>query len=94
MVPEIVLITCSLGKKKGICLSRKYSIANTLITSVGSRDGSISLWCVQDPASQTEDNELNLCIKSPANRLYSTLDQEKGKDKIRDMVYERNLLVK
>ena len=38
----------------------------------------------------SEDNELNLCIKTPANRLYSTLDQEKGKEKIRDLVYERN----
>jgi len=61
-----------------------------LLVSVGSRDGSISLWCVQDPASMTDNSELSLCIKSPANRLYSTLDQEKGKDKIRDLVYERN----
>ena len=60
------------------------------LVSVGSRDGSISLWCVQDPARMSEDNELNLCIKTPANRLYSTLDQEKGKEKIRDLVYERN----
>ena len=37
-----------------------------------------------------DDNELSLCIKSPANSLYSTLDQERGKDKIRDLVYERN----
>lgn len=59
--------------------------------ATGSRDGSISLWCVQDPVTQKEDNELKLCIKSPASRLYSTLDQQnKGKDKIRDLVYERN----
>ena len=59
--------------------------------ALGSRDGSISLWCVQDPVTQKEDNELNLCIKSPASQLYSTLDQQnKGKDKIRDLVYERN----
>lgn len=58
--------------------------------ATGSRDGSISLWCVQDPARVTEDNDLNLCVKSPAKRLCSTLDPEKGKDKIRDLVYERN----
>ncbi|CAH3026306.1 unnamed protein product [Porites evermanni] len=64
---------------------------NNSTSSPGSRDGSISLWCVQDPVTQKEDNELNLCIKSPASRLYSTLDQQnKGKDKIRDLVYERN----
>lgn len=58
--------------------------------ATGSRDGSISLWCVQDPVRLMDDNELSLCIKSPANSLYSTLDQERGKDKIRDLVYERN----
>ena len=60
------------------------------LVSAGSRDGSISLWCVQDPARATEDNDLHLCVKSPAKRLCSTLDPEKGKEKIRDLVYERN----
>ena len=56
--------------------------------SVGSRDGSIALWCVQDPAYHSEDNQFKLCIKSPANKLYSALPLMYGKDKIRDLVYE------
>ncbi|KAJ7384611.1 DDB1- and CUL4-associated factor 12 [Desmophyllum pertusum] len=59
--------------------------------ATGSRDGSIALWCVQDPANVSEDSsQFQLCIKSPANKLYSTLPQVYGKDKIRDLVYEKN----
>lgn len=58
--------------------------------ATGSRDGSISLWCVQDPVRRMGDNELSLPITSPANSLCSTLDQEIGKDKIRDLAYDQN----
>ncbi|KAL9986368.1 hypothetical protein ACROYT_G000507 [Oculina patagonica] len=58
--------------------------------ATGSRDGSIALWCVQDPAYHSEDSQIKLCIKSPANKLYSSLPQVYGKDKIRDLVYEGN----
>lgn len=68
--------------------------SNDLSVSVGSRDGSIALWCVQDPAYLSEDSQLKLCIKSPANKLYSALPQVYGKDKIRDLVYEGNSQVK
>lgn len=58
--------------------------------ATGSRDGSIAIWCVHDPANLLGDNQFKLCVKSPANVLCSALPQVYGKDKIRDLVYERN----
>ncbi|XP_058951625.1 DDB1- and CUL4-associated factor 12-like [Pocillopora verrucosa] len=59
--------------------------------ATGSRDGSIALWCIQDPASQSGDrSQLKLIIKHPASKLQSTLPHLFGKDKIRDIVYDRN----